>query len=112
MEHFAGALPLWLAPVQCVIIPVSEKSGPYAATLADAFQTAEIRVSVDFRNERLQKKIRDAEMEKIPYMVVVGEKEAQERTVSVRSKAEGDLGKKSIEEFIQMISREITEKVR
>ena len=75
-------------------------------------KAAEIRVSVDFRNERLQKKIRDAEMEKIPYMVVVGEKEAQERKVSVRSKAEGDIGKKGIEEFVQMISREITEKVK
>ncbi len=112
LEHFAGALPLWLAPVQCVIIPVSEKSGPYAATVADALKAADIRVSVDFRNERLQKKIRDAEMEKIPYMVVVGEKEAQERTVSVRSKAEGDMGKKGVEEFVQMISREITEKVK
>jgi len=112
LEHFAGALPLWLAPTQCVIIPVSEKSGSYAATIADELKSADIRVSVDFRNERLQKKIRDAEMEKIPYMVVVGEKEAQERTVSVRSKAEGDIGKKGIEEFVQMISREITEKVK
>ena len=112
LEHFAGALPLWLAPVQCVIIPVSEKSCPYAATIVDALKSAEIRVSADFRNERLQKKIRDAEVEKIPYMVVVGEKEAQERTVSVRSKSQGDMGKKGIEEFIQMISREITEKVR
>jgi len=112
LEHFAGALPLWLAPTQCVIIPVSEKSGPYAATVAEELKSADIRVSVDFRNERLQKKIRDAEMEKIPYMVVVGEKEAQERTVSVRSKAEGDIGKKGIEEFVQMISREITEKVK
>jgi len=112
LEHFAGALPLWLAPVQCVIIPVSEKSGPYAATIADALKAVEIRVSVDFRNERLQKKIRDAEMEKIPYMVVVGEKEAQERTVSVRSKSQGDMGKKSVEEFVQMIQKEITEKVK
>jgi len=112
LEHFAGALPLWLAPTQCVIIPVSEKSGPYAATIADVLKSAEIRVSVDFRNERLQKKIRDAEIEKIPYMVVVGEKEAQERTVSVRSKTEGDLGKKKIEEFVQMIQREIFEKVK
>ena len=112
LEHFAGALPLWLAPTQCVIIPVSEKASPYAATIADALKSAEVRVSVDFRNERLQKKIRDAEMEKIPYMVVVGEKEAQDRTVSVRSKSQGDMGKKSIEEFMQMISREIQEKVR
>lgn len=112
LEHFAGALPLWLAPVQCVIIPVSEKASPYAATIADALKGAEIRVTVDFRNERLQKKIRDAEVEKIPYMLVVGEKEAQERTVSVRSKAQGDMGKKGIEEFAQMIQKEIDEKVR
>ncbi|MCX5679234.1 MAG: threonine--tRNA ligase [Candidatus Omnitrophica bacterium] len=112
LEHFAGVLPLWLAPVQCVIIPVSEKSGPYAATIADALKVAEVRVSIDLRNERLQKKIRDAEMEKIPYMVVVGEKESQDRTVSVRSKSEGDIGKKKIEEFVQMILREITEKVK
>jgi threonyl-tRNA synthetase len=112
LEHFAGALPLWLAPVQCVIIPVSEKAGHYAVSVAEAFKEMDVRVSIDLRNERLQKKIRDAEVEKIPYMVVVGEKEAQERTLSIRSKAQGDLGKKRIEEFAQMLQREIAEKVK
>jgi threonyl-tRNA synthetase len=112
LEHFAGALPLWLAPTQCVIIPVSEKAVPYAISVAEMFREAEIRVSVDLKNERLQKKIREAEMEKIPYMVVVGEKEAQERTLSIRSKSQGDLGKKNIEEFVQVLQREIMEKVR
>jgi threonyl-tRNA synthetase len=112
IEHFAGALPLWLAPVQCVIIPVSEKAMPYAKEVETILNAAEIRVELDARNERLQKKIRDAEVEKSPYMVIIGEKEASEGSLSIRSKAQGDIGKKSIEEFVGMLKREITEKVK
>ncbi|MFH0764620.1 MAG: threonine--tRNA ligase [Candidatus Omnitrophota bacterium] len=112
IEHFAGAMPLWLAPVQCVIIPVSEKAIEYAKQVEFLFAAAGVRVSLDARNERLQKKIRDAEVEKIPYMVIIGEKEASEKTLSIRSKAEGDIGKKQIEEFLQMLKKEIEEKVR
>jgi len=112
LEHFAGALPLWLSPTQVAVIPVSEKAAEYGSVVVDVLRQTGIRASIDLRNERLQKKIRDAEMEKIPYMVVVGEREAADRTLSVRSKSGGDMGKKGIEEFIQMITREINEKVK
>jgi len=112
LEHFAGALPLWLSPTQVAVIPVSEKAAEYGSVVVDVLRQTGIRASIDLRNERLQKKIRDAEVEKIPYMAVVGEREAADRTLSVRSKSGGDMGKKGIEEFIQMISREINEKVK
>jgi threonyl-tRNA synthetase len=112
IEHFAGAMPLWLAPTQCVIIPVSEKVTEYALQVERALREAELRVTKDFRNERLQKKIRDAEIEKIPYMIVIGEKERDEELISVRSKSGGDMGKRGIGEFISMVRREIDEKVR
>ncbi len=112
IEHFAGALPLWLAPTQCVIIPVSEKSTEYSKKIEKILLENEIRVSLDSRNERLQKKIRDAEIEKIPYMIIVGEKEAASGAISIRSKAQGDMGIMKAEDFIQMIDKEIKEKVR
>ena len=112
IEHFAGAMPLWLAPTQCVIIPISEKALVYAEKIKALLAEQEIRVSLDSRNERLQKKIRDAEVEKIPYMVIVGEKEAAGEVLSIRSKAQGDMGIMTSEEFIQMINKEIKEKVR
>jgi threonyl-tRNA synthetase len=112
IEHFAGAMPLWLAPVQCVIIPVSEKALDYAEAFTAALREAGIRVAKDFRNERLQKKIRDAEVEKVPYMAVIGEKEKAEGLVSVRSKAQGDIGKMGVAEFVTMLKKEIEEKVR
>ena len=105
-------MPLWLAPTQCVIIPISEKALVYAEKIKALLAEKEFRVSLDSRNERLQKKIRDAELEKIPYMVIVGEKEAAGEVLSIRSKAQGDMGIMTSEEFIQMINREIKEKVR
>ncbi|MFA6141975.1 MAG: threonine--tRNA ligase [Candidatus Omnitrophota bacterium] len=112
IEHFAGAMPMWLAPTQCAIIPVSEKAFQYAKKVESILTALEIRVSLDSRNERLQKKIRDAEMDKVPYMIVLGEKEAAEGTLSVRSKTQGDMGKKTIEEFVQMLKKEIDEKIK
>ncbi|MDP2929905.1 MAG: threonine--tRNA ligase [Candidatus Omnitrophota bacterium] len=112
IEHFAGALPLWLAPVQCKIIPVSDKVNGYAENIWRALSTNDIRVEMDDRNERLQKKIRDAEVEKIPYMVVIGEKEESIGMISVRSKAQGDIGRMKLGEFIERIRKEIKEKVR
>ena len=112
IEHFAGALPLWLAPVQCVVMPVSDKALEYARTVESQLRDSEIRVSLDGRNERLQKKIRDAEVEKIPYMAVVGEKEAAQDAVSVRARAQGDIGKMVVKDFIMMLKKEIEEKVR
>ncbi len=112
IEHFAGAFPLWLAPVQCVIIPVSEKTAVYAAGIENRFLEAGIRVRLDSRNERLQKKIRDAETEKIPYMVVIGEKEAADGSVSVRSKSEGDIGKMMPEDLLATLKKKIEKKER
>ncbi|MBN2453244.1 MAG: threonine--tRNA ligase [Candidatus Omnitrophica bacterium] len=112
LEHFAGALPLWLAPTQVIIIPVSEKVLSYAKKVEKTMVENNLRVELDYRNERLQKKVRDAEMEKVPYMVVVGEKEASDGSLSVRSKAQGEMGRLMIDEFIQMVKKEIQEKVK
>ncbi len=112
IEHFAGAFPLWLAPVQCMVIPVSEKASVYAENVWRALFTNDVRVEIDSRNERLQKKIRDAEVQKIPYMVVIGEKEESIGMVSVRSKAQGDIGRMKLGEFIDRIKEETEKKVR
>ena len=112
IEHFAGAMPLWLSPTQCVIIPVSEKAMDYGQKVKNIFIDEGIRATIDSRNERLQKKIRDAEVEKVPYMIIVGEKEAYNDSLSVRSKAAGDMGEMKTDAFIQMIKKEIKEKVR
>ncbi len=112
IEHFAGALPLWLAPVQVIVIPISEKVTEYAEAVTRALREQELRVTLDSRNERLQKKVRDAEIEKIPYMVIVGEKEEAQRNLSIRSKAQGDIGKMTASDFVSMLKEEIKKKVR
>ena len=112
IEHFAGALPSWLAPVQCVIIPVSEKAIGYGGKVEKLLLENGIRVELDSGNERLQKKIRNAEIEKVPYMIIVGEDEAARHDLSIRSKSQGDMGRMKTEDFIQMITKEIKEKVR
>jgi len=112
IEHFAGAMPLWLAPTQVLVIPVSDKFSDYAKTVEKALVSQDIRVSVDSRNERLQKKIRDAEVEKVPYMLVVGEKEAAGKSVSVRSKSQGDIGTMVLDAFVERAKKEVKEKGR
>ena len=112
IEHFGGAMPLWLSPTQVTIIPISEKVLSYAKKVEKMMVESGIRAELDHRNERLQKKIRDAEVEKIPYMVIVGEKEAAEESLSVRSKAQGEMGRFMMDEFMQMLKKEINEKVR
>jgi len=112
IEHFGGAMPLWLAPTQVVIIPVSEKVTSYAKKVEKVLIEIGIRAELDYRNERLQKKIRDAEMEKVPYMVIVGEREAAEDSLSIRSKASGEMGRLMVDEFMQMLQKEIKEKVK
>jgi threonyl-tRNA synthetase len=112
IEHFAGAMPLWLAPVQCIIIPVSDKVSPYAENIRRALFGADIRVDIDWRNERLQKKIRDAEVEKVPYMIIIGEKEESIGMISIRSKAQGDIGRMKLGEFLERIKEETEKKVR
>ena len=99
IEHYAGKFPTWLAPVQVKILPVSEKFADYAKEVSDSLKAAGIRVETDDRNEKLGYKIRSAQMEKVPYMLIVGEKEVEEKAVSVLKRDEGDIGSMKVEEF-------------
>lgn len=108
IEHCAGKFPLWLAPEQISILPISEKYNDYAKKVLELLKNYDIRGLVDERNEKIGKKIRDTELNKVPYMLIVGEKEETENTVSVRKQAEGDLGSFSIEDFANIILKEIT----
>lgn len=110
-EHFAGAFPAWLAPVQARVITVADRHIPFATEVAASLEQRDFRVDVDDRNERVGYKIRDGELEKIPYLLVVGDKEAEARTVSVRKRGQGDLGMITIEEFAAQLAREIVQKV-
>ncbi|HHV71184.1 MAG TPA: threonine--tRNA ligase, partial [Clostridia bacterium] len=110
-EHYAGAFPLWLAPVQVKILPITDKVKEYAEKLKDELFRLGIRVELDSRNEKIGYKIREAQLEKVPYMVIIGEKEANNESVSVRSRSRGDLGVKPVEEFKQTILEEIKAKV-
>ena len=107
IEHYAGAFPLWLAPVQVAVLPVSEKVAAYAAEVSAALKAAGIRVYLDDRNEKLGAKIRDSEMQKIPYMAVVGGKEAEARAVSVRHHGKGDLGARPLDAFLADLKAEV-----
>ncbi len=108
IEHYAGAFPLWLAPVQVEICPVSEKVIDYARHLHETLKNHGIRVHLDDRNEKLPAKIRDAQLQKIPYMLVVGPKEAEAGTVSVRHRSKGDLGPRPITDFVAALQEEIS----
>lgn len=109
-EHYAGAFPLWLAPQQVVILPISEVFQASAEKIEEDLQAANIRASVDKRNEKIGYKIRQAQLKKIPYMLVVGEKEVSSSTVSVRSRKNGDLGSMSLAEFMSTLKEEIENK--
>jgi threonyl-tRNA synthetase len=108
IEHCAGNFPLWLSPEQFIILPISEKYEEYAKKLSDELKDSDICGLIDFRDEKIGRKIRDAEVKKIPYMLIVGEKEAEQEVVSVRKHGQGDLGSMSIEEFKKQIIKEIT----
>jgi len=110
IEHYAGAFPVWLAPIQAVIIPISEKNLGYAREVKELLSGARVRACIDARNEKMQKKIRDAEVQKAPYMLIVGQREQDAGTVSVRSKAKGDLGSMGREAFLETIAREVRER--
>ena len=109
-EHYAGAFPLWLAPQQVVILPISEVFQANAEKIKEDLQAANIRASVDKRNEKIGYKIRQAQLKKIPYMLVVGEKEVSSNTVSVRSRKNGDLGSMSLAKFMSTLKEEIENK--
>ena len=110
LEHCAGRLPLWLVPTQVKILPISDKYQEYAAQVLNTLKKAEIRAEIDERQEKIGKKIRDTELQKIPYMLVLGEKEMNESVVSVRKHGTGDEGAKTADEFIGSILQEIKEK--
>jgi threonyl-tRNA synthetase len=108
IEHYAGAFPLWLAPTQVEICPVSEKVAEYAKHVHETLKNHGIRVHLDDRNEKLPAKIRDAQMQKIPYMLVVGPKEAEAGTVSVRHRSKGDLGPRPLADVVSSLQEEIS----
>jgi len=110
LEHYAGKLPVWLSPVQVKVLPISDKFLDYAKSVADKLKKSDIRAEVDDRNEKIGKKIRDTELLRVPYMLVVGEKEMNENKVAVRRQGKGDLGMKGVDEFISEIKVEIQER--
>ena len=105
IEHYAGKFPVWLAPVQVKVIPVSEKSMEYASGVYEKLKAAGIRVELDHKDEKVGYKIRQAQLEKVPYMLVLGEKEAAEGAITVRSRDKGDLGRAQLDDFIQEIKK-------
>jgi threonyl-tRNA synthetase len=107
IEHYAGAFPIWLAPVQVMMIPISEKHHEYAKKVAEKLTAANLRVEIDDRNEKMGYKIRAAQTKKIPYMLVVGDKEAQSEQVSVRNRFLGDEGSMSLDKFLEKIEESV-----
>ena len=107
-EHFGGAFPTWLAPVQVKVMPITDRSRDYAKSVADTLDAAGVRVECDFRNEKIGYKIREAQSRKIPYMLVIGDKEAENGTVSVRTRSGGDKGAMALDTFIESVTQEIS----
>jgi len=105
IEHFAGAFPVWLAPVQATVIPIADRHIEYAESVAKQLEAAGMRVDVDQRNERMQHKIREAQLQKVPYMLIVGDREAEAGAVSVRLRTEEDLGSQSVDDFIALAAK-------
>jgi len=110
IEHYAGAFPLWLAPVQAVVLAISDRHLPYAASVRDQLQAAGLRVDLDERQEKIGYKIREAQLQKVPYMLVVGDREAADGTMSVRTRAGGDQGASSIDAFVAAAGAEMAQK--
>ena len=107
IEHYAGAFPLWLAPVQAMVIPIADRHVEYAKQVAEKLRAADFRVEVDERSERMQAKIRDAQLQKVPFMLVVGDKEAEAGAVAVRRRSGEDLKSKPLEEFVALAKSEL-----
>jgi threonyl-tRNA synthetase len=107
IEHTAGKFPLWLTPDQVVILPISEKFNDYAFEVAKQLNAQDVRVQVDDRNEKIGRKIRDNELKRIPFMLIVGEKEAENGEVAVRKQGDGDKGSMKVADFAQMVNDEV-----
>ena len=111
LEHTAGRFPLWLAPDQVVVLPISEKFNDYAFDVAKQLGQYDIRAIVDDRNEKIGRKIRDNELKRIPYLLIVGEKEAQNAEISVRKQGEGDKGSMKITTFAELLADEVKKSI-
>ena len=112
IEHTGGKFPLWLAPDQAVVMPISEKYNEYAQKLSELLNNSDIRTVLDDRNEKIGRKIRDNELKKIPYLLIVGENEMNSQTVSVRRQGQGDMGAMPVEEFIKKINEEVNSQLQ
>ncbi len=111
IEHYAGAFPAWLAPVQVKIMNITDDQIDYVNKVAKELKKNKIRVEVDLRNEKIGYKIREAQLQKVPYMLVLGDKEMKEESLAVRSRKLGDIGAMKLQEFVEKIKKEIDEKV-
>jgi threonyl-tRNA synthetase len=111
LEHFAGELPVWLTPVQAIVLPIADRHNVAAEGVHDELRAAGVRVEVDERTESVGRKIRDAELRKIPYMLVIGDREAEDGTVAVREHRHGDIGSVAVEEFAERVTRETRERL-
>lgn len=109
IEHYMGAFPLWLAPVQAVVLPIADRHGDYAHTVADRLRAEGFRAEVDDRNEKTGYKIREAQLQKVPYMLIVGDREQESGAVSVRSRAEGDKGALQVDDLVAQMKAELAE---
>jgi threonyl-tRNA synthetase len=107
VEHYAGSFPLWLSPFQLAVLTITDAQTEYAKTLFDKFEKLGFRVKANFGAEKIGAKIRDAEMEKIPYMVIIGKKEEEDKQVSVRRHGQGDVGKMTVEELVERLHKEV-----
>ena len=112
IEKYAGALPTWMAPEQVRFLPVTDRAADYCAEKARAMEAMGFRVEVDYRNEKIGKKIREAQIEKVPYMVVVGDRDIENGTVSPRHRAEGDLGAMSFDAFVALVKDVVDSKAK
>jgi threonyl-tRNA synthetase len=106
IEHYAGAFPLWLAPVQVAVLPITDRINEYAESVAAELRSAGFRVEANTKSDKIGAKIRDAQMQKVPYMLVLGDKELEENTVAVRERKQGDVGAMSLAEFKEMITQQ------
>ena len=107
IEHYAGAFPTWLSPVQCVVMTISQKFVDYATEVQQLLLQKNCRVVLDNSDDKIGAKIRQARLQRVPYMLIIGEREQENRTVSVRSRDEGDIGAMSLDSFVDRISREV-----
>jgi threonyl-tRNA synthetase len=110
IEHYGGAFPLWLAPVQATVIPIADRHVEYADRVADELRAEGMRVELDSRSERMQAKIRDAQMQKVPYMLVVGDREREAEAVAVRHRDGSDLGAMPLYQLIDRLKDEVAER--